>query len=176
MHAQPDATADFLQWADSQSGAFDDMEAQRKWAVEMLQKKLKEEGYLTDGARQKVEATEIAQKLHDAGLDWHGHGWSWREGSWSEQGWQWPESAWATEPSAAAEEWQEVSDWTPGWASSSSQLDWHRESNNKRDVQDIVEELRSRDKGSLSLADLPSEVLSTTVIGIEKLLIFHCGK
>ena len=48
------------------------MEAQRKWAVEMLQTKLKEEGYLTDGAHNKVDATELAQKLHDTGLDWHG--------------------------------------------------------------------------------------------------------
>ena len=86
MAAQPQATAEFLKWADTQSGAFDYMEEMRTWAVEMLQKKLKNEGYLTEGPHKEVEPTELAQKLHDAGLEWHGNGWSWREGSWCEQG------------------------------------------------------------------------------------------
>ena len=40
---------------------------------------------------------------------------------------------------------------------------WYREADNKRDAQDIVDELRSRDMDSLSLADLPDNVLNTAM-------------
>ena len=194
MAAQPQATAEFLKWADTQSGAFDDMEEARTLAVEMLKKKLQDEGYLTEGPHKQVEATELAQKLHDAGLEWHGDGRSWREGRWSEQGWQWSQSAWGAEPSAGAEEWQEhgTSSWTASSASDSREKAWYREANNKREAQDIVDELRSREIDSLALADLPDNVLNTAVkmalhptqidwndpmvIAVEKLLIFQCSR